>query len=562
MTARTILIVEDDATNRLSLLSALRMRGFRTEAAATVTEARDWANKLGGQIDVMVLDMRLEDPDYDLTGADLGLEVRRAYPKWSPEFLIFSGYRQLDYYQAALQLGVAAYLVKGTVEQEDIIRHIRSLALRRSLSIEREEIAEKIGLIAQRSHTPPTAIINFCRQLLAPKMEACLGLPFMLLLSDKQGTQNCGSDTNLPSGYDAAYATIQALAHGAVNNHSTPFVFNLQHLGGQYAEQTLNIYQKLDGAAFLPLCHHHDLQLSLGILKPDKTRHLLFDEPEKAATSIGNYASSTIAELLFLTLTRRQELKSSKQLAVLTQTARLCLYIGQEQLAILSEAEGWQKKQSPQNESFQKLKALAVDLRTTGEQLSTLGDEAGAAIAGHRAEAGPVDVAAVVRQAWEEIQEQFPTEEMTLEENGSPFEIAIERDDLLLAVLHVLQWMMQRADKVPPDTNAKIAIEYIASADGVEISFLDSSRRLSSPLRQRLFDPFTQVTAAPPLMEGAKRPGRHLPLYLAKVLVEIKHNGLLEDQTDALEGGCGHRLVMSFPSAKGRSSSSKAVVGA
>src|SRR5207302_1628083 len=110
-----------------------------------------------------------------------------------------------------------------------------------------------------------------------------------------------------------------------------------------------------------------------------------------------------------------------------------------------------------------------------------------------------------------------------------PQVLAIERNDLLLAVLRVLQWMVQRTDKVPAGIRPKIVVGYSASAEAVEISFSDLSQRLSPRLRQRLFDPFTQVSTAPPLSEGAKRPGQYLPLYLAKVLVEIKHNGSLED---------------------------------
>lgn len=543
MSSKTVLIIEDDPTNRLSLLSALRMRNFRAEAAANVSEARDWADKLDGQIDVMVLDMRLEDPHYDLTGADLGLEVRRAQTKRPPEFLIFSGYKQVDYYHAALRLGAAAYLEKGTVGQDDLIRHIRSLALCRALSIERAEIATRIEQIEQRSRTPASIVASLCHQLLTPEIEACLSLPFIFLLSDKQGTKNCGGDSGLLVGYDPAYATVQALVHGLTNS-SDPFVFDPQHLRDPSDRQASNIYQKLDGAAFLPLSHNHDFQLSLGILKhAENTR--LPDEPEKVARSIGQYASSRIGELILVTLTRCQELKSIRRLAVLSGTARLCLYVGQEQLAVLSEAEETEKL-SPHNESFQRLKALALDLRATGEQFSLLHGAAKAA-AQHLVDAPPVDIVEVVQQAWEEIREQFPTEDITLEERGIPFSLAIDRNDLLLATLRVLQWMAQRTDKVPASTRPKIVIEYSAGADAVEISFSDSSRRLSSRLRHQLFDPFTQVTTAPPLVAGAKRPGLYLPLYLAAVLVEIKHHGILEDRTDLLDGIHGHCFVMSFP---------------
>ncbi|HEY9286100.1 MAG TPA: hypothetical protein VIP46_21800, partial [Pyrinomonadaceae bacterium] len=51
------------------------------------------------------------------------------------------------------------------------------------------------------------------------------------------------------------------------------------------------------------------------------------------------------------------------------------------------------------------------------------------------------------------------------------------------------------------------------------------------------------------------KPGLYLPLYLAKILVEVKYNGELLDQSDALNGETGeapaeskisHRFVMSL----------------
>src|SRR5918997_5055595 len=110
---KTVVVVDDDIAVRLPLVSALKMRGFNAEAAATVDEARALIEKHQDRIDVMVLDMMLEDPKYlGMTGAMLGLEIRNAHPKWlAPEFLIWSGWKKNEFYEAAWQLGAAAYLV-------------------------------------------------------------------------------------------------------------------------------------------------------------------------------------------------------------------------------------------------------------------------------------------------------------------------------------------------------------------------------------------------------------------------------------------------------------------
>src|ERR1043165_5741503 len=111
MQKKTVVIVEDNESQRLALHTALERRGFRVKSAATVAEARKVIEELGEEIDVMVLDMRLEDPaEPDTTGADIGIALQDEHPTWLPEFLIHSAYALVNYYKLALRLGAAAYL--------------------------------------------------------------------------------------------------------------------------------------------------------------------------------------------------------------------------------------------------------------------------------------------------------------------------------------------------------------------------------------------------------------------------------------------------------------------
>jgi DNA-binding NarL/FixJ family response regulator len=565
---KTVLVIEDEELVRLPLVSALQMRGFHAVGAATVDEARALIEQLEDNIDVMVLDMRLEDPKYpDITGAKLGLEVRSAHPKWlPPEFLIFSAYRQNDYYEAAWQLGAAAYLKKN-IAQADLIRHIRSLALRRALSVERKDIEEKIERIAEVNDTPAAAIINFCHQVLASEMKACLGAPSIFLLSDSNGTQNSGSDTTLELGYHPAYERIQALTFGAVNS-ADPFVFDLKEISGPPDAETHAIYEKLEGGAFLPLFITHGLRLSIGILRADDVP--LPEEPDKLARILSTYLRPAIIEHLLNFLTRLTDLnarKDAEKKTLLENTSRFCLYVGQTQLDILDEALAEEKIESG-TEYFHKLKKLALDLCATGNEFSQLSNISGPSdSAGRRnAHAEPVAVSSVIAQAWREIGEQFSIEKLTLKEQGENFNLAIDRNDLLVAVLRVLQWMVQREDKLPAGAKPEIRVEYVRGDGYGEILFTDQSRRLGPQLRQKLFEPFTQATP-PPLLstedddEKADRPGLYLPLYLAKTLVEVKNDGVLEDQSDSVEGKLGHRFVMRLPMVKEQSFSTKAFTG-
>ena len=126
---KTVLVVEDEVSQRNPLQQMLCSRGFRAEGASNVTEAFRAIDNLGQNIDVMVLDMRLDDPDYPgMTGADIGIRVRDQHPDWRPEFLISTVHSdEVNYYKTAVRLGAAAYLSKRETKITDVVRHVRAL---------------------------------------------------------------------------------------------------------------------------------------------------------------------------------------------------------------------------------------------------------------------------------------------------------------------------------------------------------------------------------------------------------------------------------------------------
>jgi DNA-binding NarL/FixJ family response regulator len=543
---KRVLVVEDEEPIRVPLVSALKYRGFEAVGAPNVSEARKLIDKEGQNIDVTVLDMALEDQDHpNLIGTDVGMEIVKANPKYPPEFLILSGHTLPDYYNAALRLGTAAYIVKGTLPQDDLIRHIRSLALRRALNADREDLEEKIEIIAAMSHSPDAAIVEICQRVFAPETRACLGLPYVFLLSDSKGTQNCGCDAGLPPGYAPAYDQVQALVFGAVND-ADPIIFQKENLTGAADAKASDIYEKLTGSVFLRLFKAHDLRLSMGILRPDDESAFVPEDPGKLAGILSSYLRPTVIEHLFHVLSLlAATIERTKRNTLLEHTSRFCLYVGQTQLDVLNEAVESKEIES-KSQYFQKLKRLASDLRATGNEFSRLSD-----ISPRSGEETlpPVSVSDVIEQAWREIKEQFPVGELTLEQTGQSFKLEIERDDLLVVFLRVLQWMAQRLDKTPIDVAPGISIHHETQGGRREIIITDRSRRLGNPLRKKLFEPFTQATTSPSsnMEDGKERPGLYLPLYLAKMLVEVKNHGLLEDRSDDLESKIGHRFVISFP---------------
>jgi DNA-binding response OmpR family regulator/signal transduction histidine kinase len=555
--AKTVLVVDDQQTIRDTLVKSLEWRGFNAKGASNINQAREIVEELGSNIDVAVLDMRLQDKEHlNLTGADLGQEVRNAL-RLPPEFLIFSGFTEPAYLTAASRLGTAAYLVKGPVKPDELIRHIRALALRRALNTERKEVGEKIERIAEKAYSRSAAIQHLCRQVIEPELKACLGLPALMLLSDEKGTHTFGDDPRAAGGHNAAYQMIQDWTFTQINSDG-PFILHSEHAQAAPDAQTGETIQRLEGGSFLRLYSAHNLRFSIGILPSEGGGdHDLPEDPGKLASILNTYLRTPVSELLNLLERVEAAIEKAKRRTLLQHTSRFCLYVGQTQRDVLNEAVE-QKELDSESQYFKKLKRLASDLIATGNEFSQLSDEG----AQKSAVAEAVSVAAVVKQAVAEVEEQFFSDRLKLVVKGEDFDLRIDRRDLLVAVLRVLQWMAQREEKTPEEAGEPVVeVEYLTANGRAEIHFLDRSRRLSVQLREHLFEPFSQ---APPARAQAVKeeeaqptteqtadelPGLYMPLYLAKMLIEQRYHGRLEDRTgksDKLEGRHGHHFVIRF----------------
>lgn len=156
MAKKKVLIVEDDKKMAARLRYRLEACGFEVYSTHRVAEARKLAEEYWDELDVIVLDMELKDPDEpDTKGAEIGIALRRALrTKPSPEFIIYSGFDFIDYYRLAVQLRAAAYLEKQKHYPADLIRHVKVLALSHALSIENSAMTKRIDRIATHSETP------------------------------------------------------------------------------------------------------------------------------------------------------------------------------------------------------------------------------------------------------------------------------------------------------------------------------------------------------------------------------------------------------------------------
>ena len=226
MRNETTLIVENRKPLRTSIHQDLENRDFRAASAGDVRTARRLIRELRDELDVVVLDMDLEDPEFpDKIGTDIGLELLELKPKRPPEFLIFSGFSKIEYYLPTLKLGAAAYLHKQECSPEELIRHIRALKLRRALNLDRPYVQNQISRIIETSRSTVEVIARVCRELLEEPLSAFLGAPFTFLIKEKSGSHCCGGNAALPSVFDPTYDTIQALAFAEVRS-GEPFILD------------------------------------------------------------------------------------------------------------------------------------------------------------------------------------------------------------------------------------------------------------------------------------------------------------------------------------------------
>ncbi|MEK6285353.1 MAG: response regulator [Acidobacteriota bacterium] len=545
MISDTILIVEDNDSQRLALHTALEMRGFSVESAGSVESARALVNKLGDKLGVMILDMRLEDRQYpSITGADLGLEVRASRPAWRPEFLITSAFSEVDYYRLAVELGVAAYLHKEEHTQNQVIRHVRGLMLRRALSVERPGAAEEIGVIADASRDRADAVLRFCRQVLAPAFEAVAGVPFVILATVVNGVTICIGNANLPESEDPVYKTLQGLVHGEANR-THPFVFDSAKLGGMDNAQAWSIAERFRDTAFLPLSSGRGFTLSVGFLDGDAGQNPLRENALELCKVLGGYLRPAVVEHLLTVLTQLGVSAIQRRREVLRATARLCLFIGQEQLDVLSDAED--SDEAPRGLHFRRLQSLAEDLRDTGEMLTSLTDDEDKETETTRATPPErtVSMSRLVSSAWEEIVRNQPKDQIAIDLDGD-CKVLATREDLFIVASRLLQWLARRRVEASSEMPHLISVRCTETPDGPQVTLEDRSRRLPERLRRQLFFPFSQAVPLS-VLEKDKGPGIHLPLYLAKMIVEVKYRGRLEDRSDEIEGDAGHRFVISFP---------------
>lgn len=542
MPSKTRIFVLDDNKPILSSLGQfLKRRGFEVVKANGVEQARAAIAAQQEDLDVAVLDMRLtlKDDFYRMTGADVGFQINEKQSKLPPEFLIYSAYdNDLEFYRRALKLRVAAYLDKRKFEVNELVPHVRVLALRRALSFGNEALMEQIQEIAGTSETAGEAVGRFCKEILGAAMTRLLGAPFVLLLTDLKaedgrGTIPVGGSATLPGELRDVYDKLQRMTFlsGTSDQPLKLAGDELRSVGGE--DQALGM---LEGAVFVPLAKNPDFELSLGVLQEDLEENPLVEDAGKLVGLVHHYFRDSVVYHVLRIVERWTQLREQiLRRRIMKGTADLFWNVGREQVQIIDEAKrAGEIVRSDNLEYLPRLEALGEDLRAAGEILVELSEGAGP-----RAE---IDLAELVRQVWQITVAALEMEASDALRVEGEARVWGDNERLYAALSRVLEWFAERWEE---DGTIRVVLK--PERHSTSIWFEDHSRRLPYGLRQRLFDPFALGSSA---AVHPGRPGSRFTLFLAKLLVESQAGGALEDRTEELVGEGqedGHRFVLRLP---------------
>jgi len=550
MAHTTVFVLDDDAQILRGFKSLLKSRGFNVLSAGYFKE-------LDQEIDVAVLDMQLVDrregsvSQTGLTGADVGLTLRRLQSRNPPEFLIYSGFSLLEYYRRAVKLGVAAYLDKrGGIDVKDVIPYVRVLALRRTLSIVNKQVMDGIQQIAEGAADASEAASRFSLEILGREMSKVLGAPFTLLITELRegglidGTTAYTENLGLPSGALRIYDDIQRLIFvpGTFEESSVLSIDDLLRFG---VNDEANVLNKLDGGYFVPLAKTRDFALSLAIRQEDTAENPLAENAQLMANLITRYFRDSVVFHL-LEVARREVARSwaqaeERRKKVSRATADLFKNVGNEQIRILDEARRTNEvKPGPQ---IKRLRALGEDLRDAGDALSDL--------VGGGGEQNEIELVPFIGKVWAVICEAMEIEdEDVLQIRGEAWSLS-NSERLYASLTRILRWIVVRGTAGLEKGDIRIAIE--SGAKRVELAIEDNSPRLNAGLRKLVFEPFALGSGLTAPESWQK--GRRFALFLAKLLVESQAGCSLVDGThDMPDGDRGNRFVLRLPPAGPRHS--------
>ncbi|RMF87340.1 MAG: sigma-54-dependent Fis family transcriptional regulator [Nitrospirae bacterium] len=132
-----MLVVEDDASAREACRILLEDAGYRVEVAGGGEEAVQWLERAGGQVDLVLTDLRMPG----MSGLDLLEAVQRCHPQLPVAMMTAHGSSRQE--QEAYARGVRAFIPKPFTEEE-LLAAVEQALDRRRLEEENRELRRRL----------------------------------------------------------------------------------------------------------------------------------------------------------------------------------------------------------------------------------------------------------------------------------------------------------------------------------------------------------------------------------------------------------------------------------
>jgi hypothetical protein len=451
---------------------------------------------------------------------------------------------------------VAAYLKKAgdsnvaLTRVEVVAQHVRALMLRRSF--QNPAIADHLQDIVARSGSPEDAIERFCREILAEELEAILGSSYILLLTRGDETVAVSGCLPLTHASSASLEQLQSAIHARLGG-TEPFIVNPKEAfsSAHEREALQRVLLSINGAALVELGGIESARLSVGLM-PVEHNGVALEAVKEQVKLLDRYLQKPlIAQLLAiigkwteLDLARRLEIH--KRELVLEMTSKFCLYQAEEIGVALQETTEEHDGGKGLPAQVNRLKTIAAEMQGAGEILGYFGRSSEPTYRGPG-----FDIAEIVEHVWsDEVSPILRLSQPGMLKVVGHCQTSDQRERAERTVSQILGWMGRRLIRSGAEGSGVLSVECLLTEGGerVQVIFEEhSSRRLSGRLRESLFEPFfTRLTSesSDEIVDG----GRRLGLYLSKTLAGLA-GGALEDHSDELTGGLGHRFVLELPAA-------------
>lgn len=551
-----VLVLEDQQNVRWLLKADIGKAGFEVLEAANVSEARRILETQTRELAVAVLDIRLDDRAHpEVTGLDIGLELkeRALHQRLEvPGLVVHTTFTNPQYYDYAIQLGAASYLVKGKTDTTDVVRAVRREALHYLIRTGSEALSE---VIRSPGSAPGFGSVGHgqgclvCDRVLLPALDRVYGGRFALVHRAGRSQPHVGhpGDSSLSPLSDVRGGTWERLLNVCVGYREG---------SGSSTEIGREVIDRIAGTG--PALRDHSADALMGgravavefgredslmiVLLPGlsglSAQASLSTECECLRGALSGASAGALigaAKLAAAVMNERE-----RRIAVRETFAETALYVGAELTSMTRQALEPDADPGAVRVAMRRIEGLGETLWESGELLARLHEPS--------ADAPVVDLSAVAGEAVRAVNGRYG-KDAALSVRG---DAKVNGDGVQIteAMVRLLGWFVERARTAAPAERPLVGVTLRRSEHGVEIS-LESPNgpRLPAEIRHRLFRPFSELGTAAHSWgpEDRTTPSTRAPLFVAAMIVEQGWGGEIIDESQGLEGDRGHRFVVRLP---------------